>query len=151
MTMENPPSIRRIETSRDDAFAFDIAGSELSGTASLRGYGNRRGILDGSVAGHQLTFRATGQVQTDLFSVRNASYRYQGIVEGDSIRFRVVEEGTGDPAFSFTSGRITPPSPVSVGPQGVAANTARMHLSSEAILGVISTCSRPPAAPSVTV
>lgn len=26
MTMENPPSIRRIETSRDDAFAFDIAG-----------------------------------------------------------------------------------------------------------------------------
>jgi len=91
----------------EERFNFEIAAGTLSGTASLRGYGNRRGIQDGTVEGNRLDFRATGQVQTDLFSVRDASFRYQGVLDGDSIRFSVVEEGTGDPAFTFTSHRIT--------------------------------------------
>jgi hypothetical protein len=91
----------------EERFTFDVTGGQLSGTASMRGYGNRRGILDGTVDGNRLSFRTTGQVQLDLFAVREVSYLYQGVLEGDTIRFTVVEEGTGDPAFGFTSHRIS--------------------------------------------
>jgi hypothetical protein len=91
----------------EERFTFDVAGGHLSGTASMRGYGNRRGILDGSVDGNRLSFRTTGQIQLDLFTVRNVAYRYQGLLDGDTLRFSVVEEGTGDPAFAFISRRIS--------------------------------------------
>lgn len=91
----------------EERFTFDVRGRQLSGTASMRGYGNRRGIMDGSVDGNRLSFRTTGQVQLSLFTVRDVTYLYQGLLEGDTLRFSVVEEGSGDPAFGFTSRRIS--------------------------------------------
>jgi hypothetical protein len=91
----------------EERFTFQILDGQLSGTASLRGYGNRRGIQDGAVANGRLSFRTTGQVQLDLFTVRRVAYRYEGVPEGEGIRFTVVEEGSGDPGFSFTAHRIT--------------------------------------------
>jgi hypothetical protein len=91
----------------EERFTFQIMDGQLSGTASLRGYGNRRGIQDGAAADGRLSFRTTGQVQLDLFTVRRVSYRYEGVPEGEGIRFTVVEEGSGDPAFGFTAHRIT--------------------------------------------
>lgn len=91
----------------EERFNFDVAGGQLSGTASLRGYGNPRGILDGTVDGDRLSFRARGQVQLDLFTVREVTYLYRGALDGEAIRFTVMEEGSGDPAFGFTAYRIT--------------------------------------------
>ena len=91
----------------DERFTFEIAGRELSGTASMRGYGYRRRILDGVVDGNRLTFRTTGTVQASLLGARDVTYSYRGTVERDAIRLSVEEEGQGDPAVAFTASRIT--------------------------------------------
>jgi hypothetical protein len=91
----------------DERFTFEITGRELSGTASMRGYGYRRRILDGIVDGNRLTFRTTGTVQTSLLGARDLTYFYSGTVERDAIRLTVEEEGQGDPAVAFTASRIS--------------------------------------------
>jgi TIR domain len=91
----------------EDRFTFEITGRELSGTASMRGYGYRRGILDGTIDGDRLSFRTTGRVQFNLSGVRDVTYLYRGTLERDAIRFTVEEEGRGDPAVAFTASRIS--------------------------------------------
>ena len=91
----------------EERFTFEITGRELSGTASMRGYGYRRRILDGVVDGNRLTFRTTGTVSTSLFGERDVAYFYRGTLERDAIRLTVEEEGQGDPAVAFTASRIS--------------------------------------------
>ena len=91
----------------EERFTFEITGRELSGTASMRGYGYRRRILDGIVDGNRLTFRTMGTVQTSLSGPRDVTYFYRGTVERDAIRLTVEEEGQGDPAAAFTASRIS--------------------------------------------
>jgi hypothetical protein len=91
----------------EERFFFEIDGRDLSGTASLRGYGNRRGILDGAIDGDRLSFRTKSQVQLDLFSVRDVTYVYRGVAAADAIRFTVSDEASGAAPFEFTARRIT--------------------------------------------
>jgi hypothetical protein len=90
----------------EERFTFEVTEQELSGTASMRGYGYRRGITDGTIDGDRLSFRTSGTVMFSLASTRDVTYRYRGTVEGDAIRF-TLDEGTGDPAVAFTATRIS--------------------------------------------
>jgi hypothetical protein len=91
----------------EDRFTFDVAGSRLSGTASMRGYGNRRGILDGVVTGNVLSFRTRGSVQFDLFAARDVAYLYEGTLDGTGLRFTLREEAGGGPPVGFIATRIS--------------------------------------------
>jgi hypothetical protein len=91
----------------EERFTFEVAGRKLSGTASMRGYGYRRAILEGIIDGNRLSFRTTGTVQSSLFSVRDVTYMYRGTLERDAIRLTIQEEETGDPAVAFTARRIS--------------------------------------------
>jgi hypothetical protein len=90
----------------DERFAFEVTGQELSGTASMRGYGYRRGILKGTVNGNRISFRTSGTVQFSSATVRDVTFLYKGTVEGTAIRF-TLDEGFGDPAVAFTATRIS--------------------------------------------
>jgi hypothetical protein len=90
----------------EERFTFEIAGRKLSGTASMRGYGYRRTIVDGAIDGNRLSFRTTGKVQVSFFTVRDVTYVYRGTLTRNAIRFTVEDEGTGEPAIAFTAARI---------------------------------------------
>ena len=91
----------------EDRFMFDVAGSRLSGTASMRGYGNRRGISDGVVTGNTLSFRTRGPVQFDLFAARDITYLYEGTLHDTGLRFTLREEAGGGAPVSFIATRIS--------------------------------------------
>jgi hypothetical protein len=91
----------------EDRFTFDVAGSRLSGTASMRGYGNRRGIVDGVVTGNVLSFRTRGSVQFNLFAARDVTYLYDGTLDDTGLRFTLREEAGGGPSVSFIATRIS--------------------------------------------
>jgi hypothetical protein len=91
----------------EERFTFETTGRELSGTASMRGYGYRRNILDGTIDGNRLSFRTTGTVQLSLFAARDVAFLYRGTLGPDTIRFTVEEEGAGDPPVAFTASRIS--------------------------------------------
>lgn len=90
----------------EERFTFEIAGRKLSGTASMRGYGYRRTIVDGTIDGNRLSFRTTGKVRVSLFTVLDVKYVYSGTLEHNAIRFTVEDEGTGEPV-AFTAARIS--------------------------------------------
>jgi hypothetical protein len=75
--------------SHAEKFAFEVDGTELSGTASFLGYD--RGILDGRVEGNRLSF-----ITKTMTSVNDRSYedthRYKGVLEGDTIEFTMMTE-----------------------------------------------------------
>jgi hypothetical protein len=91
----------------EERFTFEVNGRQLSGTASMRGYGYRRSVRDGNIDGSRLSFRTTGTARLSLFSVRDVTYVYRGTLGGDTIRFTVEDEGSGDPAVAFTASRIS--------------------------------------------
>ena len=82
-------------------------GRELTGTASLRGYGNPRNVLSGVIDGDRLSFRTKGTVQASLFDQSVVTFLYRGTVQGDTIRFTVEDEESGNPPLAFTATRIS--------------------------------------------
>ena len=72
----------------EERFTFEIAGRKLSGTASMRGYGYRRTIVDGTIDGNRLSFRTTGKVRVSFFTVRDVTCVYRGTLERNAIRCR---------------------------------------------------------------
>jgi hypothetical protein len=91
----------------EERFTFDIDGARLSGTASMRGYVNRREVLDGIVDGDRLSFRTRGRLKVDLFGSRDVTYVYEAVPEAGGLRFRLRDEGTGDLAIVFTATRLS--------------------------------------------
>ena len=75
----------------DETFHFEVAGSELSGTASLLGVD--RGIFDGKIEGHQLRFMIKSQTTLDDKTYQDQHY-YKGTVAGDTIRFSMLTDSS---------------------------------------------------------
>jgi hypothetical protein len=72
-----------------ETFDFEVAGSELSGTASL--LGRDRGIFDGKIDGGRISF-----MTKSLTSLGDKTYEdkhfYKGTVEGDTITFSLLTD-----------------------------------------------------------
>ena len=75
----------------DETFNFEVAGSELSGTASLLGVD--RGIFDGKIEGHQVRFMTKSQTTLDDKTYQDQHY-YKGTVAGDTIRFSMLTDSS---------------------------------------------------------
>ena len=73
----------------DETFNFEVAGSELSGTASL--LGEDRGIFNGNIEGHQVRFMTKSQTTLDDKTYQDQHY-YKGTVAGDTIRFSMLTD-----------------------------------------------------------
>ncbi len=75
----------------DERFNFEVAGSELSGTASLLGADH--GIFDGKIEGDQISF-----ITKSLTSLDDKTYQdthlYKGTVEADTIRFSMLTDSS---------------------------------------------------------
>ena len=96
-------------------FDFEVDGPEISGMA---GYGadragNGRAILNGKIAGDQISFMTKSQVTMD-FSQPSAEERhyYKGKVEGGAIRFTLTTEGPiQHNPIQFSAQRLKPDPP----------------------------------------
>jgi len=72
-----------------ETFDFEVAGRELSGTASFLQRG--RGILDGKLEGNRVSFTTKSIVSIGEKSYEDKHY-YKGTVEGDAIRFSLMTD-----------------------------------------------------------
>jgi TIR domain len=72
-----------------ERFDFDVAGRELSGTASF--LQRDRGILDGKVEGNRMSFTTKSMVSIGEKSYEDKHY-YKGTVDGDAIRFSMMTD-----------------------------------------------------------
>ena len=75
----------------DETFSFEVAGSELSGTASLLGVDH--GIFDGKIEGDQISFITKSLTSLDDQTYQDKHY-YKGTVEGDTIRFSMLTDSS---------------------------------------------------------
>ena len=75
----------------DETFNFEVAGSELSGTASLLGVD--RGIFDGKIEGDQVRFMTKSLTTLDDKTYQDQHY-YKGTVAGDTIRFSMLTDSS---------------------------------------------------------
>jgi TIR domain len=91
----------------EERFTFAIDGTRLTGTASMRGYGYRREILDGVIDGDRLSFRSKGNIAVNLFGSRDVSYRYEATAADGELHFTLRDESSGDPAITFSAARIS--------------------------------------------
>jgi hypothetical protein len=75
--------------SHAEKFAFEVAGQELSGTASFLGYD--RGIMDGKLEGNRISFTTK-----TITSINHRSYEdkhlYKGTVQGEAIDFTMMTD-----------------------------------------------------------
>jgi hypothetical protein len=79
-----------------ETFEFDVAGTKLSGTASL--LGADRAIFDGKIEGSQISFLTRSLTEFDSKTYQD-KHDYNGKIEGEKIRFTLftdseVEEHT---------------------------------------------------------
>jgi hypothetical protein len=91
-----------------EIFWFEVAGQELSGTASYLGAGRGdRGILDGKIDGNRITFTTKSQTMLDDKTYEE-KHHYNGTVEGDTIRFSLVADSGYDSRSPehFTAKRV---------------------------------------------
>jgi hypothetical protein len=72
-----------------ETFDFEVAGGELSGTASF--LQRARGILDGKVEGNRVSFTTKSMVSIGEKSYEDKHY-YKGTVEGDAIKFSMMTD-----------------------------------------------------------
>jgi hypothetical protein len=72
-----------------ETFDFEIAGLELSGTASL--LGRDRGIFDGRIDGGRVSFMTKSQTSLGDKTYEDKHF-YKGTVEGDTIRFSLLTD-----------------------------------------------------------
>jgi len=72
-----------------ETFDFEVAGQEVSGTASFLQRG--RGILDGKLEGNRVSFTTKSMVSIGEKSYEDKHY-YKGTVEGDAIRFSLMTD-----------------------------------------------------------
>jgi len=72
-----------------ETFDFEVAGRELSGTASFLQRG--RGILDGKLEGNRVSFTTKSMVSIGEKSYEDKHY-YKGTIEGDAIRFSLMTD-----------------------------------------------------------
>jgi hypothetical protein len=88
-----------------ETFDFEVAGPELSGTASLLELD--RGIFDGKIEGNRLSFMTKSQTALSDKTLEDKHY-YKGTVEGDSIRFSMLTDSGSAPhvPIHFTAGRF---------------------------------------------
>ncbi len=75
----------------NETFSFEVAGTELSGTASLLGVDH--GIFDGKVEGDQISFMTKSLTSLDDQTYQDKHY-YKGTVEGDTIRFSMLTDSS---------------------------------------------------------
>ena len=75
----------------DERFNFEVAGSELSGTASLLGVD--RGIIDGKIEGDQVRFTTKSLTALDDKTYPSQHY-YKGTIAGDTIRFSMLTDSS---------------------------------------------------------
>jgi hypothetical protein len=75
----------------DETFNFEVAGSELSGTASLLGVD--RGIFDGKIEGDQVRFMTKSLTTLDDKTYQDQHY-YKGTVAADTIRFSMLTDSS---------------------------------------------------------
>jgi hypothetical protein len=76
-----------------ETFAFEVAGAELSGTASF--LQRDRGILDGKVEGDRVSFTTKSLVSIGEKSYEDKHY-YKGTVEGDAIKFSLMTDSAAE-------------------------------------------------------
>ena len=72
-----------------ETFDFDVAGQELSGTASF--LQRARGVLDGKLEGNRVSFTTKSMVSIGDKSYEDKHY-YKGTVEGDAIKFSMMTD-----------------------------------------------------------
>jgi hypothetical protein len=72
-----------------ETFDFEVAGPELSGTASL--FQHDRGIFDGKIDGDRISFMTKSQTSLNEKTFEDKHY-YKGTVEGDTIRFSMLTD-----------------------------------------------------------
>ena len=75
----------------DETFSFEVASSELSGTASLLGVDH--GIFDGKIEGDQISFMTKSLTSLDDQTYQDKHY-YKGTVERDTIRFSMLTDSS---------------------------------------------------------
>ena len=72
-----------------ETFDFEVAGPELSGTASLLGHD--RGIFDGKIDGGRVSFMTKSLTSVDDKTYEDKHF-YKGTVEGSTIRFSLLTD-----------------------------------------------------------
>ena len=112
----------------EERFTCEVNGRELTGPASLRGYGNPRNVLSGVIDGDRLSFRTKGTVQASLFDQSVVTFLYRGTVQGDTIRFTVEDEESGNPPLAFTATRISAEQASKVATGGTRPSLSGMDL-----------------------
>ena len=75
----------------NETFNFEVAGSELSGTASFLGLD--RGIFDGKIEANQVRFMTKSLTTMDDKTYQDQHY-YKGTVAGDAIRFSMLTDSS---------------------------------------------------------
>jgi hypothetical protein len=75
----------------EETFNFEVAGGELSGTASFLKVD--RGIFDGKIEGNRVSF-VTKTIATMDDKTSQDVHSYKGTVEGDAIRFTMLTDST---------------------------------------------------------
>jgi hypothetical protein len=74
-----------------EKFDFEVAGQELSGTASFLGY--PRGIFDGKIDGNRVSFMTKSLTSVGDKTSEDKHY-YKGTVEGDAIQFTMLTDSS---------------------------------------------------------
>jgi len=92
------------ETIYRETFNFELAGTELSGTASY--LGGSHDILDGKIDGDRISFMTTSLTGMDDKTYVDKQH-YKGTVEGDTIQFTMVIDSSisQQPSYHFTAKR----------------------------------------------
>jgi len=72
-----------------ETFDFEVAGPELSGTASL--FQHDRGIFDGKIDGNRIGFMTKSQTSLNEKTFEDKHY-YKGTLDGDTIRFSMLTD-----------------------------------------------------------
>jgi hypothetical protein len=75
----------------EETFNFEIAGAEVSGTASFLKVD--RGIFDGKIEGDRISF-VTKTIATMDDKTSQDVHSYKGVVEGDTIRFTMLTDSS---------------------------------------------------------
>jgi hypothetical protein len=89
------------ETTYRETFNFEVAGTEVSGTASF--LGESLAIFDGKVEADRISFMTKSLTGMDGKTYVDKQY-YKGTVEGDTIRFTMVIDSSvsQQPPYHFT-------------------------------------------------
>ena len=94
-----------------ETFDFEVAGQEISGTASFLGH--PRGIFDGKLEGSRVSFMTKTLTSVNDKTSEDKHY-YKGTVEGDAIQFTLITDSSVEShvPIRFTATRSAPtPSP----------------------------------------